>query len=42
MAQLKNWGKSNEKNIGCDIDFIEQILNCFKNYVNCMIYPKIH
>ena len=39
LAQFKNLGKSNEKKIGYNIDFIEQILNC---YVNCMISPKIH
>jgi hypothetical protein len=29
LAQFKNLGKSNEKKIGYNIDFIEQILNCF-------------
>jgi hypothetical protein len=36
LAQFKNWGKSNEKKIGYNIDFIEQILNCFKKI--CELY----
>ena len=30
LAQIKNGGKSNEKEMGYFIDFNEQILNCFK------------
>jgi hypothetical protein len=36
LAQFKNWGKSNEKKICYNIDFIEQILNCFKKI--CELY----
>ena len=30
LAQIKNGGKSNEKEMGYFIDFNEQIINCFK------------
>jgi hypothetical protein len=36
LGQFKNWGKSNEKKICYNIDFIEQILNCFKKI--CELY----